>query len=122
MKLKDFVRYWMPLLLYSGLIFYLSSMSQPVHPGLVAEFSLWDKVVHVFEYFILSFFVLRVLRFYKVKKCYLYAVIIAVLYGVTDEVHQLFVPGRLFSVWDMAANAVGALLIIIRKYFIRNSP
>jgi len=36
------------------------------------------------------------------------AVVLAALYGVSDECHQLFVPGRQFDVRDMMANALGA--------------
>jgi VanZ family protein len=35
---------------------------------------------------------------------------IASLYGATDEVHQLFVPGRNCNAWDWAADTVGAAL------------
>ncbi|MCR9247790.1 MAG: VanZ family protein [bacterium] len=35
---------------------------------------------------------------------------LAVLYGVVDEVHQAYVPGRHSSFWDMASDAVGAVL------------
>jgi VanZ family protein len=36
------------------------------------------------------------------------AVVLAALYGVSDECHQLFVPGRQFDVRDMVADALGA--------------
>jgi len=36
------------------------------------------------------------------------AIVISSLYGVTDEYHQVFVPGRTFDVLDMAADAFGA--------------
>ncbi|MGE0461149.1 MAG: VanZ family protein [Vicinamibacterales bacterium] len=36
--------------------------------------------------------------------------VIAALYGVTDEWHQAFVPGRMADVRDVAADAVGAAL------------
>ncbi len=38
------------------------------------------------------------------------AITIASLYGVSDEYHQLFVPGRTFDVLDMAADAIGSVL------------
>ena len=38
------------------------------------------------------------------------AIAIASLYGVSDEYHQLFVPGRSFDVLDMAADAIGSVL------------
>jgi VanZ family protein len=40
----------------------------------------------------------------------LVAIAISSLYGVTDEYHQLFVPGRSFDVLDMAADAFGSIL------------
>ena len=39
----------------------------------------------------------------------LFAVVLATLYGVTDEIHQSFVPPRTPDVLDVAADAVGAL-------------
>jgi VanZ family protein len=36
------------------------------------------------------------------------ACVIATIYGITDEFHQRFVPGREFSLLDWRADAVGA--------------
>jgi len=36
------------------------------------------------------------------------AIIIASLYGVSDEYHQLFVPGRSFDYLDIVADVVGS--------------
>ena len=38
------------------------------------------------------------------------AILISALYGVTDEYHQMFVPGRTFDVLDMAADAIGSVV------------
>jgi VanZ family protein len=38
------------------------------------------------------------------------AALAAVLYGLSDEVHQSFIPGRDASVGDVVADALGALL------------
>ena len=37
------------------------------------------------------------------------AIVISSLYGVSDEYHQRFVPGRTFDVLDMAADAFGSV-------------
>jgi VanZ family protein len=37
--------------------------------------------------------------------------VFATLYAVTDEFHQWFVPGRHADVWDVAADAAGALVL-----------
>ncbi|MFA5550030.1 MAG: VanZ family protein [Trueperaceae bacterium] len=38
------------------------------------------------------------------------AVLLATLFGISDEIHQYFVPGRHADVLDVAADAVGALI------------
>jgi VanZ family protein len=38
------------------------------------------------------------------------AVVISTLYGVSDEYHQLFVPGRSFDVFDMLADFIGSVV------------
>jgi VanZ family protein len=37
------------------------------------------------------------------------AIIISTLYGVSDEYHQVFVPGRTFEYLDIAADAIGSV-------------
>jgi VanZ family protein len=37
------------------------------------------------------------------------AVLISTLYGVTDELHQTFVPGRTADAWDVLKDLTGAL-------------
>lgn len=39
---------------------------------------------------------------------YMLAFLFAVAYGLTDEVHQAFVPGRTASIFDVLANTIGA--------------
>ena len=46
----------------------------------------------------------------------------AVTYGVTDEFHQMFVPGRSFQVLDLEVNTLGSVVAVIgicllSKYF-----
>ena len=36
------------------------------------------------------------------------AIAISTVYGLSDEYHQLFVPGRTFDLLDLAADAVGS--------------
>ena len=75
-----------------------------------------DKLEHAVEYFILALLLLRALKHSLVKRPFLMSIIIASLYGITDEIHQLFVPGRFFAVSDMLANTFGASLILL--YFL----
>ncbi len=43
----------------------------------------------------------------------LLAVLASMLYGVTDELHQLFVPLREPDPWDVAADTVGAAVAVL---------
>jgi VanZ family protein len=49
-------------------------------------------------------------RKWPVGTAALTAILLAAIYGVLDEVHQYFVPGRFLSLTDLAMNLVGALL------------
>lgn len=116
MRIKNFLYYWLPALLYAGLIFYLSSLPQPLPEGGL-EFQRKDLVLHALEYFVLSALLLRAFLYSSVKRQYLYAILFSALYGISDEVHQLFVAGRVFSVYDIIADAVGACLVLLFLLF-----
>ena len=101
-------RVWGPAWAMMGLIFVLSSMSElPPTPGGVD-----DSVAHALAYAVLAALLLRGLtgarwRGMRVGAAWR-AVLLATLYGVTDEVHQRFVPGRVAEVSDLVADAFGA--------------
>jgi VanZ family protein len=105
-------RYWGPVCAYAGLIFYLSSQSHPEEqlPSLVTLFS--DKVLHVIEYAVLGALFHRGFRWGTGVSWRPWAVPLAVLctslYGVSDEIHQFFVPFRESSWLDWVADTVGA--------------
>ena len=102
------VRVWGPAWATMALIFVLSSISGlgPI-PGGVD-----DGVAHALQYAVLAALLLRGLagarwRGVGVRAAAL-AVLLATLYGVTDEAHQRFVPGRTAEIADLIADAVGA--------------
>ena len=102
------VRVWGPAWATMVLIFVLSSISGlgPI-PGGVD-----DGVAHALQYAVLAALLLRGLagarwRGVKVRAAAL-TVLLATLYGVTDEAHQWFVPGRTAEVTDLVADALGA--------------
>jgi VanZ family protein len=107
-------RYWGPVCAYAGLIFYLSSLSHPEEqlPSLVGFFS--DKVLHVIEYAVLGVLFYRGFRWGADVSWRPWAVPLAVLctslYGISDEIHQSFVPFRESSWLDWVADTVGAVL------------
>ena len=115
--MNKFTYYWLPLLAYLGIIFYFSSIPEICLIESIPQFILKDKLLHILEYLILSILFYRTLNQYQNLKHYSFilAVTFSALYGLTDEFHQLFVPGRIFSVLDLFADLVGSSLIYFRK-------
>jgi hypothetical protein len=111
LRRSGFAWYWVPTIGYCLLIFVLSSISNDVY--MPSPFGV-DKVVHFVEYGVLGFLLARLITnaqsgFSRVFLLCL-VVILATLYGISDEVHQAFVPGRNASPWDVAADGLGGLM------------
>lgn len=96
---------WALVLLYMGAIFYLSH--QPTVP-IPMRFPHQDKVMHFGAYFLLAAFLAHAIFPAGLKRRFWLALVIASLYGVSDEIHQMFVPGRDASVLDWLADTAGA--------------
>ena len=65
------------------------------------------KLAHFIEYFILGLLVFNMIRCYD-KKIYI-AIIICILYAISDEIHQLFVVGRSCKIMDMLIDSMGSV-------------
>ena len=103
---------WGPVVAYMAAIFYFSAQSSPPTPG-----GLPDTFAHAIEYFGLWVVVFRALAGglgAQVTAVRAMATMgIAVAYAVSDEVHQLFVPGRVFDLGDWRADAGGAGVVVL---------
>lgn len=68
------------------------------------------KMCHFFEYAVLCMLCYQTLLSYGVKgRKLLFSLLIAILYAVTDEVHQYFVPARACRFYDVVIDSLGAL-------------
>ena len=98
----------MPVVAYMAILFYVQSLSSVPSPPA----GLTDKHEHFFFYGILAALALRALARAEWRRITLATVIGAILissaYGVSDEFHQRFVPGREYDVLDMVADAIGS--------------
>jgi VanZ family protein len=92
------------------LIFYLSSQPSIDAPML---FPGQDKLFHLIVFGILGFLVMGTLQppqnGYRQQQLWWVAVAV-MLYGISDEFHQYFVPGRSVDGYDVLADALGGLL------------
>jgi hypothetical protein len=105
MRAPSFQSRWLPAIAWASLIFALSGI-----PTLTTGLGLWDfllrKLAHAAEYAILAALLLRAVR-------ELPAWALSVLYAVSDELHQHFVPGRAGRPLDVAIDATGALVGVL---------
>lgn len=95
------------------LIFYLSSRTDlPRAETYFLDF-LFKKSGHVFVYFVLCLSWIFALGSKHVEKAILYTL----AYTFTDEIHQLFVPGRTGVMTDILIDTAGISLAVLVYYF-----
>ena len=106
------------LILYCTFIYWLSDQPSLPTPML---FPHQDKLFHAGAYFVMAGFALRAFRYHTVSlpKLVINSLIFCSLYGMSDEWHQSFVPGRMSDVADWAADTVGAMLFLGLYYLYR---
>lgn len=114
---------WTLTIMYMIMIFYFSSQSY-FPPGTLPAIKVSDLLKHAVLYFglgILFFFSYQSLKNPRLKnKTFLLALFSTIFYGITDEIHQLFVPNRVFSIYDILANSVGAFVGVGLSSLFRN--
>lgn len=96
---------WALLVAYMGLIFWLSSLTVLPVP---MRFPYEDKLIHAIAYAVMGFLAGNAFADGTQKKRFWLAFALVSLYGISDELHQAFVPGRETSFGDWLADTVGA--------------
>ncbi len=89
-------------------IFYLSSLSFGSSSKSTISFS---AVYHFVIFFLFNFFLLITIKGkgkFRIKYLAI-ALVISVIYGVLDELHQTLVPGRCADIGDILTNTAGIL-------------
>lgn len=98
--------WWALFLGYAVLIFWLSHGPIPKEVPFIREIPGFDKLYHALQYALLGFLGLQAFlprtrsQFFKV-------LLLCWLYGLTDEFHQAFVPGRGADLIDWLVDGLG---------------
>lgn len=151
-RLPNWLRAWWPALAWAAMISILSTdtfsaehtsrIIEPLLRWLIPSISpdtldlvhhLIRKSAHFTEYFIfflLLYHGIRATRKTNLRWHWSWALIawlIAALYSVLDEIHQIFVPSRGPSPWDSLLDSTGALfalivLFLLYRRFLRPRP
>jgi len=111
MRLSRTLLLRLPALLIAGIIWFLSS--QHTLPQLKSILG-WDKLQHLLAYGALGLAVglwaSPVFWERRPALTLLWVTLAGSVYGVIDEFHQYFVPGRDCNVWDWIADTLGVFL------------
>ncbi len=98
--------YWLSTFLWASLIFYLSHLPVEELPGWQIPYL--DKVVHLFLFGVLAFFCFR-----SVAGRFSLTFFLCLLYALSDEFHQSFIPGRFPDIYDLLADTSGIFLALL---------
>jgi len=145
--MKSFLKYWLPLLIWLGVIFVGSTsvMSAEHTSRYVVPFLLWlkpgmspktiwiilvvaRKCAHIIEYTVLALLLLRALRSAPTlhrKSLMVFGAVLAfcALFAASDEFHQTFVKSRTPAVRDVLLDVAGALIgLLIGASFVSQHP
>ncbi len=110
----------LPLIIYWLVLFVLTSL--PASVAIITAFS--DKISHFGAYGLLSVLLYLTMYFqdkFKLLKKYpgLFTILIASFYGMLDEIHQIYVPGRFAEVLDWLADFTGSVVaVLITRYLL----
>lgn len=113
---------YLPLIIYWVIIFILTSLPNDIAINLNVS----DKIEHFGAYGVLSFMLFFTLSFQKKVPLFkefpaTFTLVLASLYGMVDELHQLLVPGRMADIKDWTADFLGSLIAVVIAKIILNT-
>jgi VanZ family protein len=105
-------RRWLMVIVWAGVIFFLSSRPQDEFPDLGLLSELASMVAHFVVYAVLMLFLQRALRHDSAMspgRALAVGLALVAVYALSDEYHQSFVPGRQPDPLDWLTDMTGAL-------------
>ena len=124
LKIKNvFITHWLPLIIWLSVIFIVSSIHgskfhllpfnsiTQIHIEEILSYR--QAAFHAGEYGLLAILMYRLLRLkldQAYRFIYLLSLTTSILYAISDEVHQYFVPGRFATLTDLIFDTIGMIL------------
>jgi predicted adenine nucleotide alpha hydrolase (AANH) superfamily ATPase len=107
-------------ILWMGLIFYLSHQPYDFFPIKITNIQ--QIAAHIFLYAVLAYLIVGAVigwKKWRIKNILLFSIFFSIFYGITDEYHQSFIPGRYVSFADLFFDSVGAFWGAFLYYLLR---
>jgi len=116
--LHKILSYWFPIFIYCLLIFIQSSYPAPEQ---IPDWFSLDKLLHVACYALLGVLFLRALKTLPIKDnlklVMTLSIVLSALYGISDEIHQHYVPYRDADIMDALADIIGSIFGVYIYHF-----
>lgn len=115
-----FFSVYLPLIMYWLILFAATTLPTQHMP----KTGISDKIEHFLGYFLLTFLLCNTLYFQdkkvKMKKFTVTMSLgIVAFYGMVDELHQYFIPGRFCDINDWIADVTGAVIAGVCYFFLK---
>ncbi len=133
MKIRKKIQYWLPVFLWVGFIFWMSTgmfsaqntylFIEPLlrffvhsisHKEIVVVHIFIRKIAHITEYFISGLLIFRAFKDGSDKRREWFwaasSLLVVVIIAAGDEIHQSFVPARTAALIDVGIDIMGGLL------------
>jgi VanZ family protein len=108
---------WIITVIIAMIIFYISTIIFP--PAKPTGLNWKPIAYHFYVFLFLSAFLLISITKGKNKESIFLVINLAILYAISDEVHQLFVPGRAFAFADILTDSAGILFATLIYVLLR---
>jgi VanZ family protein len=114
-RTRRFIRYVLPAIVYMAAIFTVSSIPKLYPPSLGITWS--DKIYHFIEYAGFSLLLYRALCYWEWSRItvrrLLLVLLLGAVTGAVDELHQLYISGRVAQTSDWIADFAGAVFATV---------
>ena len=108
---KKIIVSWFPVIGFAALIFHLSSIPGKNIPQL---FPHQDTLFHIIEYALFAMLITRALKVCCPKisfiRIFSWVFFLSFSFALSDEFHQVFVPGRSPSLYDIVSDSIGIFI------------
>ncbi len=102
---------WLPPLAWAGVIYFVSAQPKEAFVRFGLSGALLPIAGHLITYAVLMVLLVIALRVggrLPVEQSCVVAFLLVALFGLSDEYHQSFVPGRTATMWDWLVDLLGA--------------
>jgi len=101
------LQYWLPVIIMCIMIFVLSEKGGDIY---IPPIPYIDKFLHIALYSVLALFYCRAHKWQWRTFVFPGTIIFTIAYGISDEIHQYFVPHRNPEITDILADGIGGLM------------